>query len=242
MDTFVSPSPPSSTSSSPISTTLELLTYYSLESDRYPPSISKAQVLDEWLKSYSEQWIRLALVESLYQGRYKMISVEQLLVLWSRRGQPTFHFNHEFASLVCHDVPHQMEQAVIFKVSFHDTLPHQSSAAESPPSAQMAPRSISDAEKVSVDSENPILSEDESLEKSLSIEAVDDAVEYRVDDGFEMAWSEARLSVLSSVLGSNHFLPLTFHRLGLEPIHQFMPEAEPIEFCERLEAIARSSS
>jgi hypothetical protein len=231
-----------STHSSPTSTTLELLSYYSLESDRYPKTISKAQVLERWLQSYSEQLVRLALIESLYQGRYKMISVEQLLALWSRRGQPTYHFNHEFEALVCHDVPHQREQAVTFINSASDLF-RQSSAATLPPASdRLTLMEASESKEGSIDSATPF-----ELQENLLTENPQDNIEYLVDDHlldtqFEKILNEARPSILSSVLAVNYFLPLTLHRLGLEPIHQFMPEAEPIEFCERLEAIARSSS
>jgi hypothetical protein len=233
-----------STRSSPTSTTLELLSYYSLEGDRYPKPINKAQVLNRWLQSYPEQLVRLALIESLYQGRYKMISVEQLLALWGRRGQPTYHFNHEFEALVCHDVPHQMEQAVTFIESAGDlpqqNLPQQRAAANLlPVSERSALIDASESKAGSIDSANPV-----DLKNNLSTENPqnDDDIEYLVNDNFEKSLGEARRSVLSSVLASSHFLPLTLHRLGLEPIHQFMPEAEPVEFCERLESIARSSS
>ena len=62
--------------------------------------------LDHWLRTYPVRWVRLALIEALYQGRYKTVSVDQLLALWQRRGQPLYHFNPEFESLVCHDFPH----------------------------------------------------------------------------------------------------------------------------------------
>jgi hypothetical protein len=224
-------------SSSPASTTLELLSYYSLEGDRYPKPISKAQVLDRWLQSYPEQLVRLALIESLYQGRYKMISVEQLLALWCRRGQPTYHFNHEFEALVCHDVPHQMEQAVTFINSDSD-LALQNSAATLPSiSEPMFPVEKLASKAGSIDSKTPVKLKDTSIENLQN----EDDIECLADNDFEKSLGEARPSILSSVLASNCFLPLTLHRLGLEPIHQFTPEAEPVEFCERLAAIARSS-
>ncbi|WP_008318523.1 hypothetical protein [Leptolyngbya sp. PCC 6406] len=45
-------------------------------------------------------WIRAAVVEALYQGRYKAFSVEQILRLWKRRGYPIRHFNHDFERVV----------------------------------------------------------------------------------------------------------------------------------------------
>jgi hypothetical protein len=44
-------------------------------------------------------------VEALYQGRYKAISVEHLLNFWSRRGEPSFRFGSEFERLITHNLP-----------------------------------------------------------------------------------------------------------------------------------------
>jgi hypothetical protein len=62
-------------------------------------------LIDDWLKSYSPLWIRWAVIEALYQGRYKAISVEHLLNFWSRRGEPSFRFGSEFERLITHNLP-----------------------------------------------------------------------------------------------------------------------------------------
>ncbi|MGJ3247195.1 MAG: hypothetical protein ACFE0I_14125 [Elainellaceae cyanobacterium] len=58
-------------------------------------------IVDHWLKYYPPEWLQPAVVEALYQGRYKAISVEQILTLWYRRGRPLHHFNGEFERMVC---------------------------------------------------------------------------------------------------------------------------------------------
>lgn len=68
-----------------------------------------APLLSVWQAQYPEAWIRLATIEALYQGRYKAVSVEQILALWQRRNQPVYHFNHEFERLVCDRLPHTPE-------------------------------------------------------------------------------------------------------------------------------------
>jgi hypothetical protein len=78
-----------------------LLIHYSFDISRD----TVEELLSEWLAIYPAYWLRLAVVEALYQGRYKTVSVEQILVLWQRRGQPLYHFNHEFESLVCSSYP-----------------------------------------------------------------------------------------------------------------------------------------
>jgi hypothetical protein len=53
-----------------------------------------------WLDQYPARWVPLSLVEALYQGRYKAVSIEHILRLWQRRGQPLYHFNHEFERII----------------------------------------------------------------------------------------------------------------------------------------------
>lgn len=62
-------------------------------------------ILDRWLRHFPPRWIRLALIEALYLGRYKAVSVEQILELWQRREQPIYHFNSEFEAIICQSLP-----------------------------------------------------------------------------------------------------------------------------------------
>lgn len=62
------------------------------------------ELVERWLRLYPANWVRLAAVEALYQGRYKAVSVEQILGIWQRRGQIQPHFNCEFERLVCGNV------------------------------------------------------------------------------------------------------------------------------------------
>jgi len=55
-----------------------------------------------WADDLPIGWIRLAILEALYLGRYKAVSVSQILALWERKGQPQPHFNAEFERLICH--------------------------------------------------------------------------------------------------------------------------------------------
>ena len=54
-----------------------------------------------WHNTYPLSWLHLAVIEVLYQGRYKAISVRQILALWHKRGQVCCHFNLEFENLIC---------------------------------------------------------------------------------------------------------------------------------------------
>lgn len=78
-----------------------LLIHYSFDLGSY----TAREVIDHWSQDYSATWIRFAVIEALYQGRYKAISVEQILAFWQRRELALYHFNHEFERLVCDNLP-----------------------------------------------------------------------------------------------------------------------------------------
>lgn len=78
-----------------------LLIHYSFDLGSY----SASELIDHWTHDYSANWVRFAVIEALYQGRYKAISVEQILAFWQRRGVALYHFNHEFERLVCGNLP-----------------------------------------------------------------------------------------------------------------------------------------
>ncbi|NJL84279.1 MAG: hypothetical protein HC890_17615 [Chloroflexaceae bacterium] len=63
-----------------------------------------------WLVHYCAPWIRLAVLEALYLGRYKAISVEPILSSWQRRGMPTPHFTGDFERLMCRNLPKPKQQ------------------------------------------------------------------------------------------------------------------------------------
>jgi len=84
-----------------ITETSALLTCYGFDLRGVTPQ----GLINDWLKSYSPLWIRWAVIEALYQGRYKAVSVEHLLNFWSRRGEPSFRFSSEFERLITHNLP-----------------------------------------------------------------------------------------------------------------------------------------
>lgn len=75
-----------------------LLQEYSFDLGGYSPT----DLLALWQAHLEADasWIRAAVVEALYQGRYKAFSVEQILRMWKRRGAPIRHFNHDFERMV----------------------------------------------------------------------------------------------------------------------------------------------
>ncbi|MBF2065060.1 MAG: hypothetical protein IGS39_11655 [Calothrix sp. C42_A2020_038] len=81
-----------------------LLTHYSFDLGGYKVS----ELITRWQAQFPVNWLHLAVVEALYQGRYKAISVQQILTMWLRRGQASFHFNMEFERLICSKFPENL--------------------------------------------------------------------------------------------------------------------------------------
>lgn len=129
---------------------VELLSHYGFELRGY----SATELVEFWLENYPAQWIRLAVIEALYQGRYKAISVEQILVVWGRREQPIYRFNHEFERLICRKLPQDLNAAV-------DT------------SCELMPLMVSYQDGVEVNSTVEMV----TLEESVAAQSITEAVE-----------------------------------------------------------------
>lgn len=74
-----------------------LLIHYGFDLGGY----SASELTKLWQTQYPLDWLHLAVVEALYQGRYKAVSAQQILAFWHRRGQAVYHFNMEFQRLIC---------------------------------------------------------------------------------------------------------------------------------------------
>ncbi|MDF5725227.1 MAG: hypothetical protein PUP91_33205 [Rhizonema sp. PD37] len=83
---------------------IALLIHYSFDLSGY----SANEIVNSWQKQYPLNWLHFAVIEALYQGRYKAVSVQQILNLWQRRGQATFHFNMEFETMICSKFPEKL--------------------------------------------------------------------------------------------------------------------------------------
>ena len=86
---------------------IALLIHYSFDLSGY----SASELVKIWHKQFPIGWLHLAVIEALYQGRYKAISVQQILVFWHRRGQAIFHFNMEFERLICSTFPESLTRS-----------------------------------------------------------------------------------------------------------------------------------
>lgn len=86
--------------------TVALLARYIFDLGGY----SARELAEYWRSAYPDSWVHLAVIEALYQGRYKAVSVEQILAFWQRRGQALPHFNYEFERLVCSNIQSRLNR------------------------------------------------------------------------------------------------------------------------------------
>ena len=77
---------------------IALIQYYGFDLGDY----SIDDLVKLWCE-YDPIWVRLAIIEALFRGRYKAVSVDQILGFWQRRGEPYCRFSREFERLVCGD-------------------------------------------------------------------------------------------------------------------------------------------
>ncbi len=94
---------------------IALLIHYSFDLSGY----SASELIHRWRKQYPPDWLHLAVIEALYQGRYKGISVQQILAFWLRRGQVFYHFNMEFERLICSQFPASLTATTTTALNFH---------------------------------------------------------------------------------------------------------------------------
>lgn len=62
-------------------------------------------LVEAWLQKYDSSWIVKAIVESLYRGRYKIKSVDNILKDWHRLGKPRHNFTPEYEREILQNLP-----------------------------------------------------------------------------------------------------------------------------------------
>ena len=65
--------------------------------------------IDTWLQTYDPNWIVKAIVESLYRGRYKIKSIDNILKDWQRLGKPRYNFTPEYERGILRNLPEQTD-------------------------------------------------------------------------------------------------------------------------------------
>jgi len=211
------------TADSAIAYAVALLKHYGFELRGY----TAQELVNLWLKNYSAHWVRLGVIEALYQGRYKAVSVEQMLAVWARRGRPIYRFNHEFERLISRKLPqklaaHPVTRATdlnlelslsLFTSSFPD-IPDESAWQEAIP---QEPVPIAKQETVLP----PQMPTEEVTE--IPIPADDELPEAQTDVStrptYDANWSRCEVKK--------------------QPIHQFTPPPDSSDFYLKLKAVVQ---
>ena len=190
-------------------------------------------------------WIRAAVLEALYLGRYKAFSVEQILQGWKRRGHPVRHFNSDFERVVFGPIdPVVSQYAAMTSVR---------------PSEPMSPQVDQPQNGAAVGNKDgaPLPSPEIAQGASLSGEIVPGAetnglpstTESDPQPATEPQQQELFASVIDHSTSTHANLPAAADAAAPdspeslfsqpEPIQKFTPAPEPSEFYQRLQAVAR---
>lgn len=78
-----------------------LIDRYGLEPDGERVDI----IVATWLQHNDRTWVVKAIVESLYRGRYKIKSVDNILKDWQRLSKPLYHFTPEYEREILQNLP-----------------------------------------------------------------------------------------------------------------------------------------
>lgn len=231
-----------------------LLANYSFDVGGYRAS----ELVERWIGHYPANWVRLAVIEALYQGRYKAVSVEQILVIWLRRNQPLYHFKYEFERLVCSKLPKELQEQ--FFTSSADSLEasrqHQIDAVDRP--AAEISRSSSSGDRSTAPTLTPFealaqpVLEANLTKSSIAVTAVQeshpspnetcvevasglvpdsDEISPHLTNGYSGYQSRPQLPSLE-------FSDFSNWNLGYRPIDRFIPDSPSSDFYTKLKAFA----
>ena len=196
-----------------------LLNHYNFELRGY----TAQELVNLWLRNYSANWVRLGVIEALYQGRYKAVSVEQILAVWGRRGQPIFRFTHEFERLISRKLPQSLtarlgatstdfikELSLPFLTSSPSETMDDSTMLEAEEQATILNEEMSSSSTLKEDLTDRLLSDAHSPEPMMNT---------GINAAYEADWSRCETSK--------------------QPIHQFTPPPDSSGFYLKLKAVVQ---
>jgi hypothetical protein len=198
---------------------VDLLTHYSFDLGAY----SAPELIYRWQRYYPSNWFRLAIIEALHQGRYKAVSVEQIMAMWSRRQEPHQRFSHEFERMICSKLPRNL---------MAEPMPLKA--------AQPAPDSLS-----------PSLSPNASSEKQTASPAVQSTTQPQSSEAQSPESSPAptqpehnQPQAKAENSPNQDSSPDRWSKPDVtkEPIRQFHPTVEPSEIYTKLQAVSQQST
>jgi hypothetical protein len=215
--------------------TINLLAHYSFDLGGY----TAIELVEHWSSQYPAAWLQAAVVEALYQGRYKAVSVDQILTFWHRRGEPRYHFSHEFERIICSKLPKSLTgktDALIGEWSELDaTLPA--------PDAEPNPR-VPAADQVSgmaatatdaipvMAASTPFMESDSGWEDSTLLPHA-----HHLDEPLIHTFKPTDFSKLNTLVPQGNW---SRDEAVRQPIHQFIPAIEASNFYIKLKAVSQS--
>ena len=102
-------------------------------------------LVEAWLQKYDSSWIVKAIVESLYRGRYKIKSVDNILKDWHRLGKPRHNFTPEYEREILQNLPDPSDVPVVL-IPLTSSSPDVGSSPVEPPQWQSTVAEVSDTQ------------------------------------------------------------------------------------------------
>ncbi|MGB2925712.1 MAG: hypothetical protein WBB82_10450 [Limnothrix sp.] len=91
-----------------IAATVALLNHYGFDlGGQIATDISQ-----QWQQLYPSAWLRNAVLEALYRGRYKKVSVEEILRQWQKKGDSQTNFDSHFEAIMCAELKKTVQEKV----------------------------------------------------------------------------------------------------------------------------------
>lgn len=212
-----------SNDSAPVAYAIALLRHYNFELRGYTPE----ELANIWLKKYQANWVRMGVIEALYQGRYKAISVEQILAVWARRGQPIYRFTHEFERLISRKLPQSL------------TAPLNVAPVELSEEYNLPPLTYSTPEisKEAAMFEEIPEEEEPIIEENIPVTVSTTCVEF-IEELVEESEQEFVEPLVNSYVNTNYEADWSRCEVSKQPIHQFTPPPDASGFYLKLKAVA----
>jgi hypothetical protein len=191
-------------------------------------------------------WIRAAVLEALYQGRYKAFSVEQILQGWKRRGHPVRHFNSEFERVVFGPIdPTISKYAAMTTFSPSELMAPQPESREPQPSSGEAENAIAPSPPAHTASESTAdevpTSASPSFELTPKQEPMEDLTPPAPTDPTSAPSSTSEKASAIAALIDTHPPHHSAIFSQPTPIRKFVPQSDDPEFYHRLQSVAKRS-
>ncbi|MBW4642128.1 MAG: hypothetical protein KME23_03780 [Goleter apudmare HA4340-LM2] len=218
-----------------------LMIHYSFDLSGY----SANELIRRWQTHYPVDWLHIAVIEALYQGRYKAVSVQQILTFWQRRGQATYHFNMEFERMICSKFPENLTSfsaPVLPSTKRNIALEHINSQLSSVTASSLPePRKTAPLQLVSGEQQQAASVEVGSITSS-TVSVLDTAAVPQAESSLQSSSNQPGIRSLASQLSTipnklSKLLPPANHQ---RRIGQFTPEKSDRadSFTSKLKAIS----